>query len=82
MSRTDGARRLLVGLVLVPWTLLFMSLYLLVGLVLWPFNALVEVAFGDGLVPENSTLGYGLYVGQDNLQWVIAGRGDPEWVPF
>ena len=80
-SRGEGLRRLLVGLLLIPYMVLALVVILPVGLVLWIANNLWQIIVGAPLVGENSRIGYYLYWIQSNIQFVISGRGEAQWLP-
>lgn len=82
MTRTDGARRLLYGLIVIPYSVLLLAVLLVVGVPLWLLNNLWAVLTGTPLLRGNNRLGFAMYVAQNNIQAVLSGRGDVQWVPF
>ena len=81
MARSDGARRLALGVVVIPYMAVAIAVLLGVGIPVWLLNNLWQTIFGSPLLMENSRLGYWFYWTQNNLQAVITGRGDVEWLP-
>jgi hypothetical protein len=82
MSRVVAARRLLLGLVVIPTYGALLIVLLLLAIPIWLLNNSVAVLTGSGLFSGNSRLGYAIYSSQNNIQAVVTGRGQIEWVPI
>lgn len=78
-TRADGARRIIVGIVAIPYNVLVILLALLLAIPFWLINGLWQVIRGKPLLAENSRIGYVLYTAQGNIQAVVAGRGELRW---
>ncbi|ELZ96592.1 hypothetical protein [Haloferax sulfurifontis] len=81
MARTDAARRLLLGTVVIPYMVAALAVLIVAGIPVWLLNNLWAVATGTPLLGENSRVGYYLYWAQNNLQAVVSGRGEVRWLP-
>lgn len=80
-TRTEGVRRLIIGLVGLPVMLIVMAVLFIIAVPVWLINNLWQIIVGSPLTAENSRLGYYFYWAQSNVQYVISGRGDFEVVP-
>jgi hypothetical protein len=81
MSRMDAVRRLALGIIVIPVYGLLLLALLVIAIPAWIVNNLFAVATGNGLLAENSRLGYAIHVSQSNIQAAVTGRGQIEWVP-
>lgn len=81
-GRLGAIRQLLLGVVVIPYSVALFVALVVVGILVWVLNSLWMLVTGSALVSGNSRLGYALYVAQNNLQAVITGRGEVVWVPF
>jgi hypothetical protein len=80
-DRLTGAKHLFLIVTLGPLTLLYLTVFLVVGALAAIINNLLILFAGRAIYGESNPFGYRIYWGGNNLQAVMYGRGDHEWLP-
>jgi hypothetical protein len=77
----EGAKRLALGIVGIPYTILVSFVLMVLGVGLWLVNNAWELVLGSPLLGENTRVGYYLYWSQNNFQAIMSGRGEFSLLP-